>query len=80
MKVAVEAIGVDLKGLARGTSRDLELVDGASVADASSAFGVEPGAGMLAMVNGESVPPGEWGTLALKEADRLSFFRPFKGG
>ncbi len=80
MRITVELIALELPQFGDDKSRDIELVDRASVADAFAALRLEGEASLLAMVNGEAVPRDRWSGVRLNTDDTLSLFRPFKGG
>lgn len=80
MRIVVELVALELPRFGPGRCRDIRLTEGASVADAFAALGLEDEPALLAMVNGAAVPRDRWPETPLKDADTLSLFRPFKGG
>jgi thiazole synthase len=58
-----------------------ELADGAMLADAVRAAGVEEGGrGVAVALDGEVVPHGEWGTTALREGQGVEVLAAIQGG
>ncbi len=61
--------------------REIEIADGASVADAAVEAGVEPGRrGVAVAVDGEVVPGGRLVATALKEGQRVEIVEAIGGG
>ena len=57
------------------------LADGATVAQAVSATGAEPGArGVAVAIEGEVVPRGEWENRALREGETVEVVHAVQGG
>ena len=60
---------------------DLELERGATVAELVEQVTERPGGkGTAVAVNGEVVPRGRWGTLALTDGDRVEVLKAVGGG
>ena len=60
---------------------DLELEPGATVAALVEHVTERPGGkGTAVAVNGEVVPRGRWGTLALTDGDRVEVLKAVGGG
>ncbi|MCB2102785.1 MAG: MoaD/ThiS family protein [Rhodobacterales bacterium] len=82
MRVRVRLIALDPHGAAPdglGGSRDLDLPDGATLADGLRALGLE-GAGMMVMVNDGPVPPESRADHGLADGDGITVFPPIQGG
>ena len=61
--------------------REIEIADGASVADAAVEAGVEPGRrGVAVAVDGEVVPGGRLVATALREGQRVEIVEAIGGG
>lgn len=61
--------------------REIEIADGASVADAAIEAGVEPGRrGVAVAVDGEVVPGGRLVATALREGQRVEIVEAIGGG
>jgi sulfur carrier protein len=61
--------------------REVEVADGASVADAAIEAGVEPGGrGVAIAVDGEVVPGGRLAATALREGQRVEIVEAIGGG
>lgn len=56
------------------------LRDGATVADALAAVGVEESRGVAVAVGGEVVPRGEWPARRLAAGDSVEVVRAVQGG
>ena len=58
-----------------------DLSDGATVADAVAAAGVEdPSRGVAVAVAGEVIPRGEWGGRELREGESVEVVHAVQGG
>ena len=77
-RIAVAASGAMTSS---STGEPTELADGATVADAVAAAGVEPGRrGVAVAVDGEVVPRGEWAATELRDGQRVEVVGAIQGG
>ena len=59
----------------------LEITEGRTVADVVERVAADrPTRGTAVALNGEVVPRGQWGTVALEEGDRIEVLHAIGGG
>jgi len=63
-----------------GNAIELDVAEGASVADVIAPFGLPVKLVHLVLINGVFVPPAERTSRALKEGDVLAIWPPIAGG
>lgn len=60
--------------------KPLELPEGATLADAARAAGVEATRGVAVALDGEVAPRGEWASTVLAEGSRVEVLAAIQGG
>lgn len=78
MKINVSLIA--LGGGGAGAERQLEMADGATLADVMAALALPRGETYATLLNGQSVPTAERATRPMKDGDTLTVFPPLEGG
>lgn len=60
--------------------KELTLADGATLAQAAAAAGVQAKQGVAVAVNLEIVPAAEWNKRKLSQGDKITLIKAFYGG
>lgn len=83
MQVTVKlyaTLGDYLPGGSRNNRAEIEVADGATVAEALQPFGLPSRLTHLVLVNGTFVPPDERAGKVLRDGDVLAVWPPIAGG
>lgn len=83
MRVTVKlyaTLGDYLPAGSKGNRVDVELAEGATLAEVLQPFGLPPKLTHLALVNGVFVPPEARAVTAMQEGDVLAVWPPIAGG
>ncbi len=77
MKINVSLIALGGPG---GAERQLELADGATLADVMTELALPKGETYATLLNGQSVPTAERAAQPINDGDTLTVFPPLEGG
>ncbi len=79
MKINVSLIALGGAG-AGGAERQLELADGATLADVMTELALPRGETYATLINGQSVPTDKRAAQPINDGDTLTVFPPIEGG
>ncbi len=73
-------VTVSLIALGEGAERELELADGATLADVLAVLALPRAESYATLLNGQSVPTAERAARPLNDGDTVVVFPPLEGG